>query len=370
MLIEQAHRVQRVWRRQDHQLIHRRFEEADSLRRGDRHRQDHLRRADTARRLDRNQCRGAGGDAVVGHDGGLATDRFQARSNGILSLTAFRFRHLLGDFPLDVLVTRTRRPYDVLVEPERAGLADGANCQLSVPRGAELAHHQSLERKVELLCHRVANRHAASGHAEHHGIMVAVFLQDAGELVARVPPIDEAIIHRCLLPLIQHDPCPLFTLFAHGKHNVTSAVQAAQALKPILGSGATILWAVGIIGSGLLAVPALTGSIAGAVPTLFGWRHSLNARPGNAWQFYLILTVAIVAAVFINFLHINPIQALVLAATLNGLLTPPPLILLMLVSGPKQAMGDHVNGLGLNVPGWGTTVIMFNAALGLLVTML
>lgn len=160
------------------------------------------------------------------------------------------------------------------------------------------------------------------------------------------------------------------TLFAHGKHNVTSAVQAAQALKPLLGSGATILWAVGMIGSGLLAVPALTGSIADAVSTLLGWRHGLNARPSKAWHFYLLLTIAMVAAAFINFLHVNPIQALVLAATLNGLMTPPLLVLLMLVSGRKEVMGENVNGLGLNLLGWGTTTIMFVAALGLIVTLL
>lgn len=160
------------------------------------------------------------------------------------------------------------------------------------------------------------------------------------------------------------------TLFAHGKHNVSTAVQAAEALRPLLGPGATILWAIGMLGAGLLAVPALTGSIADATASLFGWGRGLNQAPDRAKRFYGVLTVVTLIGLGINFLGISPIKALVISAALNGFLTPPLLVLLLLVANKKDVLGDQTNGLGLNILAWGTILVMTVAALGLLYTML
>lgn len=159
------------------------------------------------------------------------------------------------------------------------------------------------------------------------------------------------------------------TLFASGKHNIGSAVQAAAALRPVLGNSATILWAVGIIGPGLLAVPALTGSVADAVATLFGWKRGLSQRVERAKRFYAILGAAMLIGAGVNFLHINPIQALVISATINGFITPPLLVLLLLVANNRDVMGERTNGRALNVLGWGTVLIMTGGAIALLFTL-
>lgn len=158
------------------------------------------------------------------------------------------------------------------------------------------------------------------------------------------------------------------TLFVAGQHEIGSAAQAAEALRPLLGNGATLLWAIGMIGSGLLAVPALTGSAADAVASTFGWTHGLNQKFVRAKRFYLALAVAMGLAMLINVLGINPIRALVLAGAINGIITPPLLVLLIRVANAPDVMGDRVNGRWLNLAGWVTAAIMSVAAAALLVS--
>lgn len=158
------------------------------------------------------------------------------------------------------------------------------------------------------------------------------------------------------------------TLFVAGQHDVTSAAQAAGALRPLLGNVATLLWAIGMIGSGLLAVPALTGSVADAVAMTFGWKHGLNQKFARARRFYLALALAMGLAMLINFLGINPIRALVLAGAINGIVTPPLLVLLIRIAGARNVMGDRVNGRWLNLAGWATAAIMFVAAIALVMS--
>jgi Mn2+/Fe2+ NRAMP family transporter len=158
------------------------------------------------------------------------------------------------------------------------------------------------------------------------------------------------------------------TLFAVGQRDVTSAAQAADALRPLLGNGATLLWAIGMIGSGLLAVPALTGSVADAIASTFGWTHGLDQKFARARRFYLILAVAMGLAMLINFLGINPIRALVLAGAINGVITPLLLVLLIRVASASEVMGDRVNGRWLNLAAWATAAIMSVAATTLLVS--
>jgi Mn2+/Fe2+ NRAMP family transporter len=158
------------------------------------------------------------------------------------------------------------------------------------------------------------------------------------------------------------------TLFQAGETHITSAAQAAQALRPLAGDAAALLLAAGLIGSGFLAVPVLTGSSAYAVADLRGWKASLNNKPRDARGFYAIIVAGTAFGVLFNFLGINPITALFWTAVLNGFLAPPLLVLVMLVANDRTIMGTRTNGRWLNVVGWATTAAMFVAALGLVVT--
>jgi NRAMP (natural resistance-associated macrophage protein)-like metal ion transporter len=158
------------------------------------------------------------------------------------------------------------------------------------------------------------------------------------------------------------------TLNVAGKTDVKSAADAAQALRPLAGDAAALLFAVGLIGSGCLAVPVLTSSAAYALSEAFGWPWGLKERLGKAKRFYAVIAIAMAIGVLINFLGINPIDALFWSAVLNGVLAPPLLVLLMLIANNRTVMGDRVNHWWTNVPGWGTTFVMFAAAVGLFLT--
>jgi len=158
------------------------------------------------------------------------------------------------------------------------------------------------------------------------------------------------------------------TLFAAGKTDIGSATDAAQALRPLAGDAAALLLAVGLIGAGVLAVPVLTGSAAYGVSEAFGWRSGLDRTFTRAPQFYAVIIAATVVGMALNFLGINPITALVLSAVLNGLIAAPLLVLVMVVSNDRAALGDRTNGRLLNVLGWTTTAVMAIAAVGLIVT--
>jgi NRAMP (natural resistance-associated macrophage protein)-like metal ion transporter len=158
------------------------------------------------------------------------------------------------------------------------------------------------------------------------------------------------------------------TLFVAGKHDVVSATEAAQALRPLAGDASALLLAVGIIGAGVLAVPILTGSAAYGVSEAFGWRSGLDRKPAAAWQFYLVIVAATLVGMAINFLGINAITALVLSAVLNGIIAVPLVFLVMIVCNDRAAMGARTNGRLLNVVGWLTVIVMGVAVLGLIAT--
>src|ERR1035437_3744703 len=160
------------------------------------------------------------------------------------------------------------------------------------------------------------------------------------------------------------------TLHAAGKTNIGSVADAAQALTPLVGPAATLLFSIGIIGTGVLAVPVLTASSAYALSETFDWPYGLNASPARAPLFYGVILLAMVAAMGFNFLGINPISALVLASVVSGLLTPPILVLLMLIGNNRAVMGKRTNGRVMNVMGWGMTAIMTIGATLLIVTTL
>jgi NRAMP (natural resistance-associated macrophage protein)-like metal ion transporter len=158
------------------------------------------------------------------------------------------------------------------------------------------------------------------------------------------------------------------TLHVSGKTSIQSAAEAAQALTPLAGRAASLLFAFGLIGSGFLAVPVLSGSCAYAVAEAFGWECSLNDKPREAKQFYLIIALSTLVGLLINFLGINPMAALFWTAVINGLLSPPLLVIVMLVSNDQKIMGDKTNSLAANIVGWAAAVIMFAAAFGMILT--
>lgn len=158
------------------------------------------------------------------------------------------------------------------------------------------------------------------------------------------------------------------TLFKAGKTHIQSATDAAQALRPLAGDGAYWLLALGLIGSGFLAVPILTSSAAYAVAEALGWYYGLDRRPGRARGFYAVIAASTLVGMLVNYLGINPIDALFWTAIINGMLAPPLLVIIMVVSNNRAIMGPWVNGWLTNLLGWGATVVMFGAAIGLIVT--
>jgi NRAMP (natural resistance-associated macrophage protein)-like metal ion transporter len=158
------------------------------------------------------------------------------------------------------------------------------------------------------------------------------------------------------------------TLFKAGQTQIQSAADAAVALEPLAGPWAKTLLALGLIGAGFLAVPILTGSAAYAVAEAFGWQYGLNKRPGRAKEFYGVIVVATLVGLGINYIGIDPIKALFWSAVINGLLAPPLMVLIMLVANHEGIMGQRRNGRAMNILGWLATIVMFAAAIGLIVT--
>jgi NRAMP (natural resistance-associated macrophage protein)-like metal ion transporter len=159
------------------------------------------------------------------------------------------------------------------------------------------------------------------------------------------------------------------TLYQHGVHDIDSAPKAAEALKPVAGNLAYLLFAAGIIGTGALAVPILAGSAAYAVAETFKLREGLYLKLRQATGFYAVIAIATVVGAGINLLGINPIQALYYSAVLNGLIAPPLLIMIMLVANNQKIMQDKTNGPISNALGWLTTLAMGVGAAALLASM-
>ncbi|TAK77339.1 MAG: divalent metal cation transporter [Dehalococcoidia bacterium] len=156
------------------------------------------------------------------------------------------------------------------------------------------------------------------------------------------------------------------TLFQAGQTDISSAADAAEALRPLAGDLSSVLLAVGLVGSGFLAVPILTGAAAYALSEAAGWRYGLDTRPRNARQFYAVIVVATLVGMAINFVGINPIAALYWTAVINGVLAPPLLVLIMLIVNNPKVMGERVNNPLTNVLGWTTAALMSTAAVVML----
>lgn len=148
------------------------------------------------------------------------------------------------------------------------------------------------------------------------------------------------------------------TLFREGVHNIGSARDAALALKPFAGDFAFIIFALGIIGTGFLAVPILAGSASYAISEAFGWRAGLYQKFKRAHGFYGVIILATLVGLVINFIDINPITALYYSAVVNGIIAPPLIIMILFIANNKTIMDERVNNSLLNTLGIITALVM------------
>jgi NRAMP (natural resistance-associated macrophage protein)-like metal ion transporter len=148
------------------------------------------------------------------------------------------------------------------------------------------------------------------------------------------------------------------TLHAHGITDIESSAQAAEALRPIAGKFAFLLFSMGIIGTGLLAVPVLAGSAAFAVAESFGWRRGLDLSPERGARFYGVIAAATLLGVAVGFTKLDPIKALFYAAVVNGVISVPIMVMMMRMANNPEIMGEFVVTRRLRILGWGATVVM------------
>jgi Mn2+/Fe2+ NRAMP family transporter len=158
------------------------------------------------------------------------------------------------------------------------------------------------------------------------------------------------------------------TLNAHGITNIQTSSQAAEALKPIAGPATFVVFALGIVGTGLLAVPVLAGSAAYAMGEAFGWHVGLVRKLSRARAFYATIAIATLVGAGLNFAPIDPIKALFWSAVINGVVAVPVMVLMMLLASRPQIMGRFVLPTGLKLVGWTATLVMTVAAVAMIAT--
>ena len=158
------------------------------------------------------------------------------------------------------------------------------------------------------------------------------------------------------------------TLNAHGVKDIQTSSQAAEALRPIAGEFAFVVFALGIVGTGMLAVPVLAGSAAYAVGEALRWRVGLARKPGRAKAFYGAIAVATLVGAALNFSPLDPIKALFWSAVINGVAAVPLMIMIMLISSRRAVMRQFTPGPVLSALGWLATAVMAAAAIGMFAT--
>ena len=158
------------------------------------------------------------------------------------------------------------------------------------------------------------------------------------------------------------------TLNAHGVTDIQTSSQAAEALRPIAGPFAFAVFAIGIIGTGMLALPVLAGSSAYALGETFGWHVGLARKYNRAKAFYGAIALATFVGVGLNFSSIDPIKALFWSAVINGVVAVPVMVMMMHLSSHRPAMGDFKLPIVLQIVGWLATAVMTAAAFGLFAT--
>jgi NRAMP (natural resistance-associated macrophage protein)-like metal ion transporter len=156
-------------------------------------------------------------------------------------------------------------------------------------------------------------------------------------------------------------------LFNAGIHQINTVEQAAQALKPLAGEAAYILFAMGIIGTGFLSIPVLSGALSYMITEIFSWENGLDKKFHEAKAFYTIIIVALLFGLTINYIGISPINALLYAAVLYGITAPVLIAIILHIANNQQVMGEFTNGIWSNILGFTALILMLIAAISLLV---
>jgi Mn2+/Fe2+ NRAMP family transporter len=158
-------------------------------------------------------------------------------------------------------------------------------------------------------------------------------------------------------------------LYSHGVTNIVSAAQAAEALRPFAGDATYFLFAIGIIGTGLLAIPVLAGSSSYALSEAFGWKEGLYRDLKHARAFYGVIILSLLVGLSLNFIGLDPIKALLYSAVANGVVAPVVLALVVLISSNRKIMGEWTNRPIITRIGWVTTIIMAVSGIAAIISM-
>jgi Mn2+/Fe2+ NRAMP family transporter len=159
------------------------------------------------------------------------------------------------------------------------------------------------------------------------------------------------------------------TLHAHGMTNIETAQQAAQALGPLAGKGAYWLFTLALVGTGMLAVPVLAGSCAYAIAEAAMWRKASLSEPGRrAPRFYAVIALAMTIGLALDFAGLNAVKMLFWSAVVNGVLAPPLVVLVVMLSSDRKVMGERINSPTSNILGWVCAAVMTIAAAAMLIT--
>jgi Mn2+/Fe2+ NRAMP family transporter len=152
-------------------------------------------------------------------------------------------------------------------------------------------------------------------------------------------------------------------LFNAGIHQIDTVEQAAKALEPVAGAAAYYLFAIGIIGTGFLAIPVLSGSLSYIISETFGWQEGLDKRLRDAPAFYGVVVLSLLVGLGINYVGISPIQALIWSAILYGVTSPVIIAIVLHISNNKNVMGKFTNGIWSNIFG-GLALLLMTVAAG------
>jgi len=155
-------------------------------------------------------------------------------------------------------------------------------------------------------------------------------------------------------------------LFNGGIHQIDTVEQAAQALKPLAGNFAYLLFAVGVIGTGLLAIPVLSGSLSYIITETFGWKQGLDKKFYEAKGFYIVVIISLILGLLMTKLGISPVKALIYSAILYGLTAPVLIAIILHIANNKKVMGIYTNGKLSNILGFATLILMTTAAVVML----
>jgi NRAMP (natural resistance-associated macrophage protein)-like metal ion transporter len=210
-----------------------------------------------------------------------------------------------------------------------------------------------------------AGQEVEEQHRRHHKPL-CIAPREAGEELRRIRTdtlVGMGFSHSVALCIIIATAA---TLNANGITDIETSAQAAEALRPVAGDFAFALFTVGILGTGLLAVPILAGSAAYAVSETFGWVEGLDRKPREAKAFYATIALATLGGMALNFSAIDPIKALFWAAVVNGVLATPLMIVMMLIATNGRIMGRLTLPLSLRIGGWVATAVMALVSVALL----